>query len=388
MKIKKIIGVDATFTPHGGSLGHLQEFLNEISLNHNENKIILYLKKENLKIIDKQILNKCTLKIINFISYGNFFRLIFSQFILPILVLTHRIDVLFCPGNFSPIVKTTKIKCQWIATVGPFCEDMYKNISYYSKAILLINKWIILFSGYTSNIVIHQAEYSKNLFEKEFNFNSKKQYLISCGKDNYFKPIYKTSVHSKSEILKISETDLLCVSHLYPYKNIELLILVFSEYKKKYSNNQKLFIVGKKMSKQYFLSLNKLVVDKNLKKYVFFTGLCSKEQLRFAYTKCKLFIFTSLCESSGYTLIEAMSCGASILAAKNTAIPFTCQNAAEYYESHNYKDLYTKLENLLNNDDKIIQMKKKSLKRASEMITYKEAVSIFLNIIDNELIKI
>jgi hypothetical protein len=40
MKIK--FGIDATFTPHGGSHGHLQEFIKNISKSHPKTDLILY----------------------------------------------------------------------------------------------------------------------------------------------------------------------------------------------------------------------------------------------------------------------------------------------------------------------------------------------------------
>ena len=74
MKIMKI-GIDATFNLHGGSHGHLHNFIDQISNYYDKQKIVLYLKPENLKILDQRIQNKCTLKIIKSTSYGNFFTI-------------------------------------------------------------------------------------------------------------------------------------------------------------------------------------------------------------------------------------------------------------------------------------------------------------------------
>jgi glycosyltransferase involved in cell wall biosynthesis len=372
------IAIDATFNPHGGSKGHLQEFIVEFSKKFSKSEIILYLKNENTKILNKSILEKCTVKIIKLSSYGNFFRILWVQLFLPIYAKFDKIDVLFCPGNFSPIFKTTKVKAQWIATIGPFCKDMYIGMRFYQKFTLFINKWLILFSGYTSNLVIHQAKYSLSLFQMKYNFNKKKQFLIECGKDEFFNSNKKIE-KVEGEIKNISNDDLLCVSHLYPYKNIERLIHAFSSLA--IDNNYiKLYIVGKKMHTQYFLKLEELVNKLNISDRIIFTGMISKNDLKFAYSKCKLFIFPSLCESSGYTLIEAMSCGAAILASDKTAIPFTCKQAAEYFDAYSQTDLTVKMRSLMQNESQITQMKQKSLQRSAEMINYKQAVKKFLDI--------
>ena len=106
------IGIDATFTPHGGSLGHLTEFLTELSKQFTKSDLILYTKKENLEVLGSAITSKCTVRISKSASYGNFFRVFWGQLFLPIVSVIDGLDVLFCPGNISPIIKTTRIKAQ------------------------------------------------------------------------------------------------------------------------------------------------------------------------------------------------------------------------------------------------------------------------------------
>ena len=120
----------------------------------------------------------------------------------------------------------------------------------------------------------------------------------------------------------------------------------------------------------------------NFNDEIIFTGLSSKNELKYAYSICKLFTFPSLCESSGYSLIEAMSCGAPILASNKTAIPFTCSSAAEYFNSYDESEFLSKLETLFFDDKKLQELKKKSLDRADEMLNYEAATNNFLNIVE------
>lgn len=378
-----IIGIDSTFTPHGGSLTHLEEFVKEISKTYPSSKIFLYLKKENINLFSDKMLNSCTLKVIKMASYGNFFRVLWSQLVLPVESKYTGVELLFCPGNFSPIIKSTRIKAQWIANIGPFCKDMYAGLNIIGKIYLLIYKWLILLSCRSSNIIIHQSEYSKILFEKKYNLKKENQYLIQCGKDDFYKPSTKKT-NSSNIISSISHNDILCVSHLFPYKNIESLIIAFGSYNNGESYNSKLFIVGKKMSKNYYLKLEKIVSNLGLNEKIFFTGMANKEELKYAYSICKLFVFPSFCESSAYTLIEAMSCGSAILTSNKTAMPYTCQNAAEYFNPYDEKDLLFKFNIILKDDKKLNYMKKKSLERASQMINFKDATLKFLKIANNK----
>lgn len=378
------IGIDATFTPHGGSLGHLLEFIKELSNRYTKSDLILYTKKENIDIIRSDILNKCTIRLVRSASYGNLFRVIWGQIVLPISSSFDGLDILFCPGNISPMIKTTKIKAQWIATVGPFSKDVYVGLKLRDKFHTIVNKYFILLSGYSSNVVIHESYYSKQLFEDKYKYRGKFQFLIECGKDDFYKPFPK-QIKSSNLISLINKEDLLCVSHLYSYKNIERLIGAFASYKKNNATAQKLYIAGKKADPRYCKRLEKLVFKFGLQDDIIFTGMVAKDELRFAYSTCKLFVFPSLCESSGYTLIEAMSCGAAILASDITAMPFTCRDGADYFDAYSEEALLMKLETLLANDNELSLMKKKSLFRASEMIDYKTATQEFLQIVDTKL---
>lgn len=378
------IGIDATFNLHGGSQGHLNGIIENLDSSQEKLEIFLFLNPKNLSRLDEKILDKCSIKLIKMSSFGNFFRVFWCQFILPLKAKFYDLDVLFCPGNFSPIFKTTKVKSQWIATIGPFCKDMYDGAGLTKRLIFFINKWLILLSAKTSNVVVHQAEYSKKLFEKKYNFLSSRQYLIACGKDDFYRPDL-SNTQSSNILSKISSDDLLYVSHLFPYKNMIRLINSFENYQSVNKSSSKLFIVGKIMDHQYYNLLKKLIMNKNLEDQIIFTGIANKNELKFAYSKCKLFIFPSLCESSGYTLIEAMSCGAAILASDRTAIPFTCSTAAEYFDGHDEGQISSKLKMILSNDDKLKEMRKKSLDRASQMINYRDAAFLFLKIIKSKI---
>ena len=136
------------------------------------------------------------------------------------------------------------------------------------------------------------------------------------------------------------------------------------------------------MNNKYYESLKKLININNLTDEIIFTGPCTKEDLKYAYSICKLFVFPSLCESSGYSLIEAMSCGAPILASDKTAIPDTCKDAAVYFNAYDEDQLLLNLSDLLLSSEKLKIMKKNSLARASEMINYKAAARIFLDIVE------
>lgn len=49
------IGIDATFNLHGGSQGHLLNFLDHLSSKFQKSHIFVYLRKENIKNLIKKL---------------------------------------------------------------------------------------------------------------------------------------------------------------------------------------------------------------------------------------------------------------------------------------------------------------------------------------------
>ena len=83
----------------------------------------------------------------------------------------------FAPVIYPRSLKRLKLK-QWIATVGPFMKDAYVGLGLRGKFFLIVNKYIIKMSAYTSNVVIHESLFSKQLFENEYRYPSENQFLI------------------------------------------------------------------------------------------------------------------------------------------------------------------------------------------------------------------
>ncbi len=77
--------------------------------------------------------------------------------------------------------------------------------------------------------------------------------------------------------------------------------------------------------------LRRLVHELNLTDSVRFLGNIPDDELVAVYRGAHLFVFPSLAEGFGLPPLEAMACGIPVLAARMTATPEVCGDAAEYY---------------------------------------------------------
>ena len=372
-----VIGINATYKLHGGAKTLLLEFIKNITLLRPNFKLIIYTRKENIIELNQIDLSVVDLIVIRGVSRSNLIRIAWEQLVLPFTARKMKNDVLFCPGNMSPILNTVKKKAQWIGTVGPFFKEVYEDVPLHMRFKFYINKVLIILSSYTSDIVIHETKFSMDFFIEKYNLNKDFQFLIQAGKDDFFSPKINKFFDAKYT------NSIVVVSHLYRYKNIENLIYAYSKFITKESD-AKLYIIGGIINQKYYNYLQRLVEKLNLNNMVVFTGLMTKEDLRYVYSSCKLFVFPSFCESSGYTLIEAMSCGAPILASNRTAIPDTCSDGATYFEPTDILQLSALINQMMDPEFDLLSRKKASLFRASEMKNYRESTQSFLEVIESK----
>ena len=376
MSKKYKIGINVTGTPSGGSLTQIVYMLKYLS-DTKEIELVIYSKKKNIPVFKNINLKYCK---IHYSWLSNTFRLgrvIWEQLVLPFYVIWDGIDVLFCPGDISPIYSSIK-KVQWIGTIGPFWKKMKKYETEFLRRIQYpLQKVLMSKSAERADCVIFESEYTQRFFLNRYNISKDKTTVINIGKDEFY-------TSNKSNI-KSNYSDqqpyALCVSHLYPYKNIPRMIKCFYQANKKLDNKYRLLIAGASKSKEYNKSIKKEIDNHNYSKYITLLGSVSKESLKDLYQNTELLIFPSPCENFAYILVEAMSMGVPIVCSNTTAMPDTCKDAAIYFNPYNSDDMTKVIYNTMDNPEEKRKLKIKSLDRASSLPFYREVTQITLNCI-------
>jgi len=205
-------------------------------------------------------------------------------------------------------------------------------------------------------MVIFDSCYTRDLFVKKFKQKIEKSIVIHSGNDNFFKPV--NSKNSKSFADIDNKEFILTVSHLYPYKNLELLI---ESYKNLSLHKKGLYIVvaGSISDKKYYKKLQLILKNYEISQYFIFLGRLEIEELRELYSQCKIFVFTSPFENFAYTLVEAMCCSAAIVTSNTTAMPESCGDAALYFSPDSEVELSNCIMTFINNEE--VRLKYKAL---------------------------
>lgn len=124
-------------------------------------------------------------------------------------------------------------------------------------------------------------------------------------------------------------------------KNIEQLIRAYSKSSEELKSNFQLVIVCGKYGGKH---VHELISCEGIKKNTVALGYISDETLRLLYGCCYLFVFPSKEEGLGFSVLEAMQCGAPVISSCATSLPEVHGLEEAQFSPYDDKDLISKLE--------------------------------------------
>jgi glycosyltransferase involved in cell wall biosynthesis len=142
---------------------------------------------------------------------------------------------------------------------------------------------------------------------------------------------------------------LVTASRITEEKNIPFLIKSFLLTKKS-CKNSKFIIIGDGAAKK---TLEKLTLKLDVYKDVFFTGHIKKEEVISLFQASDIFIFSSLTETQGIVVIEAIISGLPVVAIKSNGIEDIVQNGENGILTENSVDEFSKSVLEIINDEEL-----------------------------------
>ncbi|GJQ23318.1 MAG: hypothetical protein HBSAPP01_11080 [Candidatus Brocadia sapporoensis] len=178
-------------------------------------------------------------------------------------------------------------------------------------------------------------------------------------------------------------TFILFVSNIQRYKNFFELINAFVLLRDKIDNSIQLVFAGTCFDREYYYEMKSFIMRERYENRILFLGSIPYEELSYLYSACKLFVYPSTCESFGMTLVEAMACGAPVLASDREPMPEICADAALYFDPMNPVAIADMIMKALKNPDLVSALARNSLKRATDFSwenTARDTLKIFTRI--------
>ena len=246
---------------------------------------------------------------------GNFYP-IWEQITLPKAVKELKLDMLHCTSNTAPI----RCKIPLILTLHDiiFLEPRDKNNkSFYQNMGWFYRRLVVPKILKKCKRIITVSNYEMNNIMTKLNIPQEKMAMIYNGYNEWFKPItdtelvYQKYIDEPGYFFFLGNTD--------PKKNTERTLIAYAKYLEKSSVKRKLLMAD--LDKQYLDDIVERNHLEEMMKSVVMPGYIVNSDLPYIYNNAFAFLYTSLRESFGIPLLEAMACGTPVITSNTSSMP-------------------------------------------------------------------
>jgi glycosyltransferase involved in cell wall biosynthesis len=221
-----------------------------------------------------------------------------------------------------------------------------------------------------TRIVTHSESVRREVIE-HFGVSPEKVRAVPAAARSVFRPVPPAESIEIRKRLGVEDEFLLFVGTIEPRKNLPALISAFSEVVRTTRLSPQLVIVGMTgwMTDELFIRLRESGVADRVR----FTGYLSDGDLRALYSSCRIFVYPSLYEGFGLPPLEAMACGAPVIASRIPSITEVIESAACLVEAGSVEALARSIAELLTNEGERQRLSSAGLARAADFSWEKTA---------------
>ncbi|MDD4437865.1 MAG: glycosyltransferase family 1 protein [Tissierellia bacterium] len=242
--------------------------------------------------------------------------ILWEQVALPLALHQIKPDLVHCTSNTAPLY------CPWplLLTLHDiiFLEKKKgSNRSFYQYLGRIYRRWIVPRVIRKCKLIITVSDYEREHIQKSLCLSQNSIITIYNGLNPVFSPSQKDQAIAKRYIPE--EVYLFFLGNTDPKKNTSTTLKAYSIYLKKSRQKLPLLIADLEESAIDDLLLNEELTA--IKPHLYYPGYIPNKDLPYVYTGSFAFLYTSLRESFGLPLLEAMASGTPVIASNSSAIP-------------------------------------------------------------------
>ncbi|HET7287527.1 MAG TPA: glycosyltransferase family 1 protein, partial [Pyrinomonadaceae bacterium] len=212
-----------------------------------------------------------------------------------------------------------------------------------------------------ARLIITPSEPIKDEVCEHLELLPEKVFAIPLAPRSGFKPMPREETLAVRQRLEIEDQFLLFVGTIEPRKNLSTLLEAFEEILRTTDLQPELVIAGKIgwKSDEVLMRLKRSPLSDRVR----LLGYVADEDLRALYSSCSAFIYPSLYEGFGLPPLEAMACGAPVIASR---VPSIKESVARIVSATDSKDLARNLIELLQDESARRSLSSRGIKHAQK----------------------
>lgn len=241
---------------------------------------------------------------------------LWEQVALPLAVAKIKPDILHCTSNTAPVfcpvpLVLTLHDIIFLEPRQSSNKSLYQNMGWYYRRLIvprILSK---------CKKIITVSHFECNRIREALHLSSTQITAIYNGYSNHFYPhkdsyaVTKKYIDAANYLFFLGNTD--------PKKNVPRTLKAYSSYLSQTNNPLPLLIAD--INELTLMSILKDQHIEHIRPYLFCPGYIPNTDLPFIYSGAFAFLYTSLRESFGIPLLEAMACGTPVITGNTSAMP-------------------------------------------------------------------
>jgi glycosyltransferase involved in cell wall biosynthesis len=310
---------------------------------------------------------------------------LWEQWALPKAAKKYQVDILHCTSNTAPIwcsipLVLTLHDIIFLEPRDKQNKSLYQNLGWFYRRLdvpKILDK---------CRRIITVSNFEMENIVSKLNIPRERMAMIYNGYNNWFKSIedqnevYKKYIQEEGFFFFLGNTD--------PKKNTERTLVAYSQYLKQSTIKRKLLMAD--LDSEYLNGIIERNQIENIRNNIVMPGYIVNSDLPYIYNSAFAFLYTSLRESFGIPLLEAMACGTPVITSNTSSMPEIGGKDAIFVNPEKSEDITQMMLTLENNQTFYEHQQQIGKERATHFSWRKTAESLLAlyqevyNIIDHK----